>query len=59
LSLPEVLLKIQWIFVSLLSRFVIRNFRDTSSPAELLKRYMVRERLGTPGLCGPLYQVWS
>jgi len=34
LSLPKVLLKIQWIFVILLSLYIIRNFRGTSSPAE-------------------------
>jgi len=34
------LLKIQWIFVILLSLFVIRNFRCTCSSIEVLKRYM-------------------
>jgi len=46
-------INIQGIFLILLSIFVIRNFSGTSSPAELLKEYMVRERLGTPALaCG-------
>jgi len=53
LSLPEILLKIQWIFDILLSLFVVRYFRDISSPAELLKGYMVRERLGIPVLKYP------
>jgi len=30
--------------------FVIRNFRGTRSFVEMLKGYMVREILGTPGL---------
>jgi len=30
--------------------FVIRNFRGTFSSVEMLKGYMVRERLGTPAL---------
>jgi len=30
--------------------FVIRNFRGTCSSVEMLKGYMVRKRLGTPGL---------
>jgi len=30
--------------------FIIRNFRGTCSSAEMLKGYMVRERLGTPDL---------
>jgi len=46
----KVLLKIQWIFVILLSLFVIRNFTGPCSSVEMLKGYMVRERLGTPGL---------
>jgi len=29
---------------------VIRNFSDTSSSVEMLKGYMVRERLGNPVL---------
>jgi len=46
----NVLLKIQWVFVILLSFFVIRNFRGTCSSVKMLKRYMVRERLETPSL---------
>ena len=53
----KVLLKFQWIFVILLRLFAIRNFRDTSSPAELLKGYMVRERLGTAALLR-IYFSW-
>jgi len=34
----------------LLSLFVIRNFRGTCSSVEMLKEYMVRERLVTPEL---------
>jgi len=30
--------------------FVIRNFRGTCSSVEMLKGYMVRERLGISGL---------
>jgi len=30
--------------------FIIRNFRGTYSSVEMLKRYMVRKRLGTPAL---------
>jgi len=30
--------------------FVIRNFRGTCTPVEMLKGYTVRERLVTPGL---------
>jgi len=49
-------IKIQWILVILPSLVVIRNFRDTSSPAELLKGYIVREKLGTPALaCGNIF----
>jgi len=33
-----------------LQYFVIRKFRGTCSSAEMLKKYMVRERLGTPVL---------
>jgi len=40
-------LKLQWIFVILLSLFVIRNFRGTCSSAQMLEGYMGRERLGT------------
>ena len=49
-------INIQWIFVILFSLFVKRIFRGTSSHAELLKGYMVRERLGTPALtCGNIF----
>ena len=44
----KVFLKIQCIFVILLSLFAIRNFRGTPSSVEMLKVYVVRERLGTP-----------
>jgi len=43
-------IKVQCFFVILPSLFVIRNFRGTSSRAELLMGYMVRERLGRPAL---------
>jgi len=43
----KVLIIIQWIFVILLSVFVIRTFRATCSSVEMVK---VRERLGTPDL---------
>ena len=46
----KVLLKIQWIFVIVLSLFVIRNFWCTCSSAEMPKGYMVRERLEPPAL---------
>jgi len=46
----KVLLKIQWIFVILLSLFVIRNFRGSRSSVEILKGYTVKERFGTPVL---------
>jgi len=46
----EVLLKVKWIFVILLSLFVIRNFMGMCSSVKILKGYMVRERLGTPDL---------
>ena len=49
-------INIQWNFVVLISLFVIKNFRGTSSPAELMKGYMVRETLGTPALtCGNIF----
>jgi len=32
----------------MLKYFVIRNFRGTFSSVEILKGYVVRERLGTP-----------
>jgi len=35
------------------SLFVIRNFSGTCSSVEMLKGYMVRERLGNPALGGP------
>jgi len=38
------------IFVICLSLFVIRNFRGTCSSIEMLKGYVARESLGTPGL---------
>jgi len=43
-------IKIQGIFVILLSFFVIRNFRGTRLFIEMLAEYMFRERLGTPVL---------
>ena len=46
----EVPLKIQSIFVILLSFLILKNFRGTCSSIEMLKGYMVRERLGTPVL---------
>jgi len=46
----KVLLKIQWIFVILLSLFVIRNFMGTCTSVEMLIRYMVRKSLRTPAL---------
>jgi len=46
----SVLLKIQWIFVILLSLLVIRKVRDTCSFAEMPKGYMTRESSGTPAL---------
>jgi len=46
----NVLLKIQWVFVILLSLFVIRNIRSTCSSVVMLKGYMVKERLGNPGI---------
>jgi len=45
-------LKIQWIFVFLLSLFVIRNFKGPRSSVEMMKGYMVRETLGTLELHG-------
>jgi len=44
------LIKIQWIFFILLSFFVIRYFRGRCPSVEMLKGYMVRERLGTLAL---------
>jgi len=46
----KVLLKVQRIFVILLSLSVKKNFRGISSSVEMLNGYMVRERLGTPAL---------
>ena len=46
----NLLFKIQWVFVILLSLFVMRKVRATCSSAEMLKRCMVKERLGTPAL---------
>jgi len=46
----KVLLKIQWIFVILLSFFVITKFKGTYSSVEMLKGCMVRKRLGAPVL---------
>jgi len=37
-------------FVIFLSLFVTRNFRGTFTSVEMLKGYMVKERLGTPDL---------
>ena len=42
----EFLLKMQWIFVILRNLFVITNFRVTCSSVAMLKRYVVRKRLG-------------
>ena len=49
-EMQQFYLKNQWIFVILLSLFVTRNFKGTCSSFEILKGYMVRERLGTPAL---------
>jgi len=35
----------------MIEHFVMRNFRVTCSSDEMLKQYMVRERLGTPVSC--------
>jgi len=40
----------KYIFVIFLSLFVIRNFRGRCSSIEMMKGYMVRERLGNPAL---------
>jgi len=42
------MLKIQWILVTLLSLFVMRNFRSTCPPVEMLVGYMVKKRLESP-----------
>ena len=47
----NVLLKIQWIFY-FTQPFCHKNFRGACSSFEILKAYMFRERLGTPGLNG-------
>jgi len=44
----KVLQKIKWIFVKLLSVFVIRNFIGICSSVDMLTGCMVRERLGIP-----------
>ena len=46
----KVILKIQWIFVILLSLFVIRNSSSKCSSVEMLKGYMVSEKLGPPAI---------
>ena len=40
----------KYIFVIILSLFVISNFRGTCSSIEILKGYMARESLGTPDI---------
>ena len=50
MSLNIKVLKLQWIFVILLSFFVIRSFRGTCFSVKLMTGYMVRERLGTPAV---------
>jgi len=40
----------QLVFVTSLSFLVIGNSRGTCSSVEMLKGYMVKERLGTPGI---------
>jgi len=52
--ISSTVLKIQGIFVSP-KLFVIRNFRGTCSSVQMRKGYMVRKRLGTPGLQVPLF----
>jgi len=49
----KVLFKIHWIFVIVLSFFVIINFRGTCSSVTMLKGYLVRET--TPDLTLALY----
>ena len=49
----NILLKIKWIFVILLSLPVIRYLTGTCSSVEMLKGRMERERPGTPGLTRP------
>jgi len=49
------MLKSRRIFVILLSPFITRNFRVTCLYVKMLKEYMVRERLGTPGVVRRVY----
>jgi len=42
----------KYVFVIFLSLYVIRNFRGTRSSIKMLKEYMARVSLGTPGLVG-------
>ena len=47
----KVLLKVQWIVLIFLSLFVIRTSGvHARSSVDMLKGYIVRERLGTPAL---------
>jgi len=46
----KVLLKIQWMFIILLSFFVITYSKGTCSSVKMLKGYMVNKRLGIPAL---------
>jgi len=43
----------KYVFVIFLSLNVIRNFRGTCSSIKMLKGYMARASLGTPGLGSP------
>ena len=43
-------LKIHNLYFYFIQPFAIRNFRGTCSSVEMLKGYVVRERLGTPAL---------
>ena len=45
----------KYVFVIFLSVFVIRNFRGTCSPIEMLKGYIGRASLGTPDLNNALH----
>jgi len=49
-SVQEFYQKFSVFFVILLNLSVIRKFRGSCSSVEMLKRYIVRERLGTRGL---------
>jgi len=40
----------KYVFVIFLSLYVIRNFRGTCSSIKMLKGYMDRASLGTPGI---------